>query len=386
MKKWIFLFLFCQVAALSAVDFSVFDSFQGEWTKVEIEERLQRYLQKKSHIARYITLTEEEFILYDLPETQSDRSVEYRLKLVLEPRAEKKKVPKRTNLVGVKIAVDPGHLGGPYARLEERFIDIPPSLERGESIQFDEGTLTFLTAMYLKILLEKEGAIVMMTRDQIGKNVFSESFFDWLKNKPNLWAGEVSLNKLFRKYYNPLDLRARANKINAFAPDLSIVIHYNSHEGSDEISSNHCVVSNNFNMVFIPGAFCSNELVEQESRFEFLRLLITNDLTHSHDLSLAILEKFGSCLQVPIVTKIDGARYLQSVCLKVEEGVYARNLALTRLIHGPVCYGETLVQNNIDECQNLGRQDFVIHGMTCSSRIKEVAEAYFEGIKLFLCD
>jgi len=70
--------------------------------------------------------------------------------------------------------------------------------------------------------------------------------------------------------------------------------------------------------------------------------------------------------------------------MKIEEGIYARNLALTRLVHCPLSYGETLIQNNIDECLNLARTDFVISGMRCSSRIKEVAEAYFEGIKSYL--
>jgi len=224
----------------------------------------------------------------------------------------------------------------------------------------------------------------MLTRDQIGKGVYREDFFDWLKNNPQLWKGEVSLNKLFRKYYNPLDLHARAEKINAFAPDLSIVIHYNSHHVETEYSSNNAIAANNYNLVFIPGAFCRNELATQESRYEFLRLLTSTDLNESLGLSSSILEQFTKKLNIPTVAEADGANYLNTVCMKINEGIYARNLALTRLIHGPICYGETLIQNNIDECLNLSRTDFVIHGTPCSSRVRKVAEAYFEGIKIFL--
>ena len=200
------------------------------------------------------------------------------------------------------------------------------------------------------------------------------------QKNPKLWSGEIALNKLFVKYYNPLDLRARAAKINAFGPDLSIAIHYNSHHVTEESNSNASVAAQNYNFIHIPGAFCRNELVLEESRYEFMRLLVTSDLSQSTHLSKAVLKCFSEKLQVPVVTKADGATYLEKVCLKVSDGIYARNLALTRMIHGPICYGETLIQNNIDECQNLNRKDFVIDGIPCSSRVKQVAESYFEGI------
>lgn len=378
-----FAFLFFSVSIFGATDFSVFDSYQETFTRDEIELRLIKFLQKDGRAGSYFTLDDKALTLYDAPETQKERSIEYCLKLAPELGNKGGKQP-RKNLVGVKVAIDPGHMGGPYARLEERYIDIPPSLERKSSIQFDEGTLSFLTALYLKVLLEKEGAIVMITRDKIGQGVYEEDFFDWLKKNPSLWSGEVSLNKLFGKFYNPLDLRARAKKINAFSPDLSIVIHYNSHHVEEEYSSNSCVSSKNYNLVFIPGAFCRNELSQPEARYEFIRLLVSEDLPNSQKLSGAILASFGKYLDVPIVSRADGAHYLYKIALEVEKGVFARNLALTRLIHGPVCYGETLVQNNIDECLNLSKTDFVIGGIPCSSRVKLVAEAYFEGIKEYL--
>ena len=385
MKKILLLALFSPLSLFAAMDFSMFDDFQGKWTREEIERRLGFYLQKDTQISSYLSLTNEALILYDAAEIDKQRKIEYHLKLAQEKKQDSlKNAPLQKNLVGVKIAIDPGHLGGPYARLEERYIDIPPSLERKSPIKFDEGTLSFLTGTYLKLLLEKEGAIVMLTRDQIGKGVYFEDFFGWLKKKPNLWFGELSLNTIFRKYYNPLDLHARAQLINAFKPDLTIVIHYNSHHVEEEQSSNHCVCSKNYNMVFIPGAFCRNEIVEQVNRYEFLRLLVTEDLPLSYKLSHHILSEFEKHLQIPVVSKSDGARYLESACIKVEEGLFARNLALTRMIHGPICYGETLIQNNIDECINLSREDFIIHGLPCSSRIKQVAEAYYEGIKNYL--
>jgi len=78
--------------------------------------------------------------------------------------------------------------------------------------------------------------------------------------------------------------------------------------------------------------------------------------------------------------------YTKASCLLQDQGIYSRNLALTRLVHGPVCYGETLVQNNEEEVYRLSSHDAIIAGIPCSKRIQEVAEGYFEGIKEYLND
>lgn len=378
MKKLLLCLLY--LSRVFTSDYSDFDSYQGKLCRQQIEKRLKKYLLKDESISSYLVLSDEELTLYNGP----DKKVEYRLKL--SSTSQKVGFKKRKNLVGVRVAIDPGHLGGSYARIEERFIDIPPSLERAHRIQFDEGTLSFLTAVYLKILLEKEGAIVMITREGIGQAAYTENFFDWLKNHPEHWDRTSTLSKLFNSAYKFLDLRARAEKINAFEPDLTLVIHYNSHHVEEGNSSNNSVTSKNYNMVMIPGAFCQGELKTQEARYEFLRLLVAGGLEESFRLSRSVLKQFTHHLQVPVIAQSDGGHYLNRVALEVKEGIFARNLALTRMVHSPVCYGESLIQNNIDECLNLYRCDFVIAGRKCSSRIKQVAEAYFEGVKDYLLE
>ncbi|NGX45502.1 MAG: hypothetical protein K940chlam2_00657 [Chlamydiae bacterium] len=379
MKLLIFL-LFLSLG-LQAGEFSDFDSSQGKCTKEQIERRLSLFLKKDSSLDQYLNLTDEALLIYDSPEGTEGRTLEYSLELA--PKSVSAKTEKRKDLVGVKVAIDPGHFGGPYALLEERYIDIPPSLERKEAVRFNEGTLSLLTAQYVKLLLEKEGAIVSLTRDKVGEGVYPVDFFDWMRSYAKVWAGEGSIKGLFKEY-NLLDLRARAEKINELIPDIAVIIHYNSHHVEAEYSSNSHMTSNNYNMVFMPGSFCRGELKEIAQRYEFVRLLVTDHLDESLALSRQLMGQFTEKLHIPAVQTADGARYLDRVCMKVEEGIYARNLALTRLVHCPLAYGETLVQNNIDECLNLSRTDFVIGGVRCSSRVKEVAEAYFEGIKGYL--
>lgn len=352
--------------------FQDFDSYQGRVSKEEIENKL-KYLIKAKEAQNYFSLTEDAFIIYASLEDKQKGHEEYRLKLGSSDALR----PLKKSLANCKIAIDPGHFGGKYSHLEQRFIEIS---FQNKLIAFNEGDLTFLTALYLKELLEKEGAEVLLTRPKIGEGAFSQSFSQFLKTHPDLLTHKPQ-TQIFRGIYNGLDLYARAEKINTFKPDVTVIIHYNAHDSEGEKYTS--TTDKNFNLVFIPGSFGDGELKEKKARYEFLRLLVTTDFVLSKRFSKIVLKKFHEHLQVPTVTSSDGARYLETASIEVEKGVYARNLALTRLVHGPLCYGESLVQNNLEEALRLSHLDTEIQGHPCSSRLKEVAVAYFEAIKEF---
>src|SRR6185437_12687770 len=105
--------------------------------------------------------------------------------------------------------------------------------------------------------------------------------------------------------------------------------------------------------------------------------------TESLKLSQQIAAQFSKHLQVPLISDREPVSYTHTVSIKLEEGIYARNLALTRLVHSPLCYGESLVQNNEKEVIRLATHDTEIGGIPCSKRIKQVARAYFEGIRAY---
>ena len=352
--------------------FQDFDSYQGKISKEEIKNKL-KYLIKTKETQNYFSLTEDAFVLYASLEDKRKDQEEYRLILGSSGILQ---IPKKS-LANCKVAIDPGHFGGDYSHLEQRFVKI--SFQK-ELITFNEGDLTFLTALYLKELLEKEGAEVFLTRTKKAEGALSQNFFQFLQAHPGLWLTQKTLTQLFRSIYNGVDLYARAEKINAFKPDVTVIIHYNAHDSEGEKYTS--TTDKNFNMVFIPGSFGDGELKEKKARYEFLRLLVTSDFSLSKQFSKIVLKKFNERLQIPTVTSSDGARYLETASIEVE-GVYARNLALTRLVHGPLCYGESLVQNNLEEALRLSHLDTEIQGYPCSSRLKEVALAYFEAIQEF---
>jgi hypothetical protein len=361
MKTLLLILLSSQLAAL---DFNDFDSYQ--MTREEIERRITSYLEKDPKVRDYFQISDETFSIGDPGSTP-----DYIFRFAQETKQEKRPIG---SLKGARIAIDPGHFGGPYARLEERFVSI-------DGKGFDEGTLTYLTARKLTSLLEAQGATVMITRDGIGKGAIEQPFFAWLQRQPDLWGGKETLSQLFRIYYNREDLYARASKINAFSPDITLIIHYNAHQDDKEKDQN--LTQTNFNVTFVPGAFTQNELKSTEERYEFVRLLLSDAVDQSIDLSRAMIAAFTSRLNTPPVSDTENPSYISKMCLKQSDGVYARNLALTRIVHSPLCYGETLIQNNEAEFLKLSTTDASIDGIPCSSRLIEVAEAYFEGLRTY---
>ena len=366
--------------AKEKIDFTDFDAYQFSFTKEEISYKIKTYLEKDSQICNFYKLTEKALYIGDL----ASHKIDYILYFNNNDEQKERNVKiNYKNLKGAKIAIDPGHFGGDYAKLEQRYVKIPKKeTKTGTPIIFDEGTLTYLTALELKNLLEAKGAIVFLTREKIGKGAIKKDFFEWLRENPNLWASTKVLPKLFREYYNREDLICRAEKINEFNPDITVIIHYNAHLTKEEKQRKVFVTKTNYNLAFIPAAFCSGELNNPKDRYEFLRLLLTDNIEKSLKLSQCLVNQFVKKLKVPLINDDEKVSY-KKACLKQEEGIYSRNLALTRLIHSPLCYGETLIQNNEYEIYKLTENNDKIGNISCSSRIKEVANAYFIGIEQY---
>ena len=296
------------------------------------------------------------------------------IQLIFQKDLQNISIKKRLN--GVKIAIDPGHFGGQLSELEERFVKIPAAqTNNNQAIYFSEGDLTYLTAVYLKTLLETEGAIVFISRPQIGKGALEEDFFQWQQKHRDFPTENPS--KIFRTHYNTEDLKKRAENINQFRPDITLIIHYNAHLNKSEKAEGLLLTQSNYNLAFIPGAFGPDELKKTEDRYEFLRLLLTDCIAESLELSQYITQEFVRHLGVPLITSKDEASYIENACLLQAPGVYCRNLALTRLIRSPLCYGETLVQNNQQEAYVLSENN----PSARTNRLQQVARAYFEGIK-----
>lgn len=308
---------------------------------------------------------------------------------------------KKKPLQGYRVAIDPGHFATNLedAKIEQKYLYFQKdSLNLNDSVKMFESVLTFNTAQILQKMLEDKGAKVFVTRNQNNFTSFNCTYADWIvKHKKRVldsllqarFLSDESFSKLMKStdyrffwdFFRDFDLLNRANRINQFNPHVSIVIHYNVDEKNDPWVKPS---NNNFTMAFIGGVFTENNLEKMESKINFLRLLLTNQLSQSQKLAQETVLNFNKKLNITIASQLD-ASYLKDNCLATKSpGVFARNLILCRKINSPLVYGESLYQDNVDELEKLAVWDKVSFGVTSNQRLVKVAESYYEAVFKFL--
>lgn len=298
----------------------------------------------------------------------------------------------------IRVAIDPGHVATTKkeALLEERFI-------KSRHGFFYESELNMATALVLKKLLEDRGFEVMITRTP-KTTALGMSYTTWYKKYADehlcndLEIGKISrqqyeeyrdLNKrdLFHRYFKDKDFIARKELINAFQPDVTLVIHYNATEFENKENTFAPEVDYNYTVAFVPGSFTNQELASEAQLHDFIRLASTDMLQNSIKLSAFIVDEFNRKLNVPklVPTDLPDLWYLKRFSVYTgTPGVFSRNLYLTRAISSPVCYGEAILQNNKEEIKALAKRDYSIKPYRVSSRVVDVANCYYTGtIKYF---
>ena len=307
-------------------------------------------------------------------------------------------------LSGIRIALDPGHIGGSMelAEMESKYMKIRAGEINGfpAPIAFNEGNLTMATALILKEELEKRGAEVILTRPDYGLSAFGYNFDDWKKKRYaeafeefvkeeeisaeeiEWWEHKAKDSDVFHKIFKYDEFKERARLINNFRPDLTLIIHFNVEGTSKPDKEGYFQpTENNFNMAFIPGSFMKGELDRPKDRMAFVRLLVSEEIKHSENFSDLIANGLAQYTGVPLIEKEEGLVYLTKASLKTpHNGVYARNLSLTRLVFGTLCFGESLYQNNSTEARSLFSTDLRVGNARVSNRLQDVARGYLSGI------
>jgi N-acetylmuramoyl-L-alanine amidase len=289
-------------------------------------------------------------------------------------------------LQGYKIAIDPGHIAGSMeiAKLEHRFIEMELG---GKKVTFCEGDLTLTVAKILKEKLEKEGATVFLTRSQPNTTAYGNSFKHWRKTylpsilndlfarkKISKWERNRLLNRardteILHDYFLPRDLEMRAALVNAFNPDLTIIIHFNA---APKKKKWNMPVKENYNMTFMSGGFFADDLSTPMERMEFLNLLVLANFDKSALFSSHVIKEFTKQLNVPAIPIKNNIPYLNKISVFVSQGVYCRNLKLCRVLNSPLCYGESLYQDNEKEALLIFADK--------NKRMNQVATAYFNAV------
>ena len=285
-------------------------------------------------------------------------------------------------LAGVHIAIDPGHIGGEFAKLEGRWFKI------GENKPVMEGHMTLLTAKLIKQQLVKLGARVYLIR---GKNVpvnakrpadYREAAVAKARSLGKL--DEASITSIQNRFfYRTGEIRARARRVNlAFRPDLVLCLHYNAEAWDDP--ADPTLTEKNHYHVLLHGAVTSSEIAHDDERFETIVKILQRTHDEEKPLGMYIAHALGLATGLPHfdydplsprAKKIPGPA----------KGVWARNLLANRIYQCPVIFLEPYVMNNKEVHERVQLGDYTgtktVNGVERKSIYREYADAVVLALK-----
>jgi N-acetylmuramoyl-L-alanine amidase len=265
-------------------------------------------------------------------------------------------------LQGIRIAIDPGHFSSNYqdSKVEGKFVKlVNEKARKKDTITLVEGQLTFLTAQVLGKMLEEQGAKVIMSRTKENTTSFNQTYADWYTNRRNKVLDSLRQKKeldedrykllkqfpkekLFWTFFRDYELMERAKKINSFYPHLCVIIHYNVDDKNSPWTKS--TLRNN-SMCFI-GA---KDLAKPANKLHFLRLLLGDQIQQSEVLGHYTMNSFEKNLKITRAKQSDTDYLMKHTLNTNSEGLFCRNLILTRCINAPLVYGESLYQDNNKE-------------------------------------
>jgi hypothetical protein len=301
--------------------------------------------------------------------------------------ARKKAAP----LSGLKIALDPGHIGGEWARMEERW------LKSGDAPPIEEGEMTLKVAKMAAEKLRALGARVSFVRDKTepvtpyrpddfkeaaravlkasGTDNPREEFQgpdDPLKEQTVRWQSEIL-------FYRTSEIRERARRVNTkLHPDLVLCLHFNAEAWGDE--RNPILTDKNHLHLLVNGSYMPHELEFDDERFEMLERL----LSRVYDEEIMIADSAATAMAK--TTGLPPYQYTTDNVTKVGTSgyVYARNLVATRLYRCPVVYFEPYVMNSNEVFARVQAGDYEgtrpINGVERPSIYREYVDGVVEGL------
>jgi hypothetical protein len=297
-------------------------------------------------------------------------------------------------LSGLRIALDPGHLGGAWAKMEERWFQID------DSNPVTEGDLTLRVAQLIAPRLAALGAQVLWVRSRPGPvtNLTPETLqalafltlvargvhpiaqsyigpFDPWREHSIQWEAE----KLF---YRVAEIHGRAIVVNTvLRPDLTLCLHFNAEPWGNP--THPTLVDTNHLHFIVNGGYSAGELDYDDVRFAMLIKLLNRSFSEERGLAESLSEYMAP------VTRLPPFRYnTNNAHLIGQTGyVWARDLLANRLYQCPVAYVECYVMNSHEFFERFqageyeGLREF--NGVMRKNIYDEYADGVLEGIQAY---
>jgi len=289
-------------------------------------------------------------------------------------------------LAGLVICLDPGHIGGDFAKMEERFFQV------GDDRPVLEAELNLWACHRAAPLLEQAGARVVWAKTE--QKPVTKLRPDDLHEAarlallppghpapalpPALFDEELrkEAEKLF---YRTAEIEARAARVAELKPNLTLCVHCNAADwvppGEPRFVPQSRIV------VFVHGSYGAGEIAYEDERFG----LVAKLLEQSAPIELAVAEAISQ--------RLDAAWHLPSenyhdwnAVKKVgaHPYIYARNLLATRAYPGPVVFIEGPYMNADDFYPRIEAGDYdgerLIAGKMVPSLFAEYGQAIADGV------
>jgi len=376
-------------------DWTLLEPYQLTLTRQEFTDRLVHlYAADPASAAifnRYASIDDDQAVFY----ADESRMVP-RFHLHFAPTADDKRPlasilpPLATDpahpLANLTICLDPGHIGGDWAKMEERFFQV------GNDDPILEARLTLLACHRAAPLLEAAGAKVVWAKEDetpvtplrpadlrsAALKAFFEAGLSPTQFPPALLEEKlrVESEKLF---YRTAEIEARADRIEKLKPDLTLCVHFNAAAWGDPASPTFIPQSRI--VVFVHGQYMPDELLYEDERYDLLRKL----LSQTAPTELALAEKISQSLEDE--WHLPPEKYTDWPAVKktgVHPYIYARNLLANRIYPGPVVFVEGPYMNADDAYPRLEAGDYdgqrLIAGKMVRSIFAEYGEALANGL------
>jgi len=308
-------------------------------------------------------------------------------------------------LKGIKIALDPGHIGGDWAKLEARYFKL------GDDPPVEEAKLNLITCERLAERLEADGAQIIWAKHDfepvtplrpddlhrqaiaalaLPEHASSHSGYtpSFLFGLPQPHATHASSSAAIQNridneaallFYRVAEIRARGDVVNKQHPDLTICVHYNADDWGDP--DNPTLTSHSRLVIFTNGAYEKSELAYDDYKYDMLRKLLDRTAVQEERGCALVGQAMLDTLKYP-PEDYPGTYFAHHVT--DVPSVYARDLLANRIYHGPVIYCEGPYMNARDAYYRIIAGDYLgvrtIQGQSVPSIYRDYASAVEKGV------
>lgn len=392
---------------------SDFDPLFGKQSQAEFR-RVSSHLDMSSEYLRYFEFLGSELRVSSDRDSRAVTELQVELGTTADRSVNESRLARRVRsnppdriLHGLKIALDPGHMGGDLWDTRTGKFVRDPSTGR----KLSEGVLTLQTALLLEERFKSLGAEVLLTHRGLHavssmpyedlpvkefalEEIRSASLLDWFQALlttapagPALYRAfdqSAEIRKAFAEsarwkyFFNREDLDARSQMIEAFDADLTLLIHFDVSVTASRPNDTN-PRGYNATKAYVAGAFESVEFATGRDRAYFAQHAVQSSYWwESVNLGQSIVTQLSQQLSLPYDRNGGG------VSKQIVPGVWARNLALTRRLPGRVFSFLECMYYNTNEFDALSRQTnpMLIDGVSTpySDRLGQVAKAIGDGL------